>query len=275
VFKPLPTGPLTEKYETLELLGYGGFADVYQAKRKQDGLLVALKLPRVSPQQTVDLEGILREAETWIKLNHRNIVKVYEYGVKPVPWIAMEYMARGSLRQRIKNLDLAATLSIVLQVADALYYAHHYGVVHRDIKPENILFDAEDTPKVSDWGLGKLMLEATGSSSGGMGTLLYSAPEQISKSGFGETDWRTDVYQLGVVMYEMVTGQLPYRGESWEETLSRIKEGKPRMPRELNPSISPELEQIVLKAMQRLKEDRYQDVLLFKMDVEKLMETGI
>lgn len=262
---PTPTVevmPELPQYTILERIGSGGFSDIYRAQRK-DGLVVALKMPRLAPFQTFVPTDFLKEAELWSKLNHPHIIKVYEYGAKPYPWIAMEYMEGGSLRGRIGKLSLEESADIGVKLTQALFYAHHLGVIHRDIKPENVLFDQENTPKLTDWGLGKVLLEASRSISGFKGTLAYSAPEQLSSSEFGETDWRTDIYQLGAMLYEMLTGELLFGGE-----LGRILSEKPRAPSELNPGVPEELDRIILRSLAKRKEERYQDASAVREQLE-------
>ncbi len=258
---------LEQRYEVLELIGYGGFADVYKAKRREGSFILALKLPRITPYETVTLDSFLQEADLWIKLSHPHIVRVYEYGAKPYPWLAIEYMEGGSLRGRIGRLSIAESLQIGTKLAEALFYTSHLGVIHRDIKPENILFDLKDTPKLTDWGLGKVLLEASKSVSGFKGTLAYSAPEQVSDE-FGSADWRTDIYQLGAVLYEMLTGERLFKGEGWD-LIAKIRESEPRKPSELNSKVSEDLDLIVLKALAKRKEERYEDASALKKDLEK------
>jgi serine/threonine protein kinase len=249
-------------------IGSGAFAEVYRAQRREDGRAVAVKLPRVDALETFQPREFLQEAELWSRLKHPYIVSVQEWGLKPVPWIAMELMEGGSLRQRLSRLTARESLEIGVKLAEALYYAHHLGVIHRDIKPQNILFDRQNTPKLSDWGLGKVMLHASRSASGFKGTLAYAAPEQLS-SDLGEPDWRTDIYQLAAVLYEMVTGQLPCGGEpGW------ILTREVRPPRQLNPALPARLDGILLKALDRRKERRYRDVSLLGEELERLLQQG-
>ncbi len=248
-------------YTVMEKLGAGGFADVYKAERK-DGLVVAIKVPRLTPGQTFEPTGFLKEAELWNKLSHPHIVKVYEYGARPYPWIAMENMDGGSLKSRLGRLRLEESLDIIIKLSQALFYASHLGVIHRDIKPENILFDHANTPKLTDWGLGKVLLEASRSVDGFKGTLAYSAPEQLSISKFGAVDWRTDIYQLGAVLYELITGEWIFAGVDAGATVTNILNEEARAPSELNPSIPKEVDAIALRMLTKRKEDRYQDVSL-------------
>ena len=260
--------PDFEQYAILEKLGSGGFSDVHKAERK-DGLLVAIKIPRLVLGQTFVPTDFLKEAELWNKLDHPNIVKVYEYGAKPYPWIAMEYMEGGSLRSKIGELSKGRALGIGIKIAEALFYACHLGVIHRDMKPENVLFDQKDNPKITDWGLGKSLLDSSGSIGGFKGTLAYSAPEQLSVSKFGSVDWRTDIYQLGTILYEMLVGRWLIESAEPGATVTQILTEEIGPPSQQVSGISEEIDKIVLRAIAKRKEDRYQDVSALIEDLKR------
>jgi len=267
--RPELGGEISANYEVLDLIGFGGFADIYKAKRKTDDTIVALKIPRLAQFETVEPRAFLEEADLWSRLRHPNIVAVFEYGIKPYPWITMEYMEGGSLRTRIGSLTVEESLDVALKVCDALYYAHHLGVIHRDIKPENVLFDKENNPKLADWGLGKMMMELT-SKSGSPGTPSYSSPEQVKPAEFGEVGWWTDIYQCGAVLYEMVTGQLPFEGKSPLELAIKIVEGEVVRASDLAPGLPAELDEIIVKCLGKDKEKRYKDVSMMKAALENV-----
>jgi len=256
------------RYAILQKIGVGGFSEVHKAQTA-DGLIVALKIPRLSSFDTFDSTDFFREAELWMKLNHPYIVKAYEYGAKPYPWIAMEYMEGGSLRDRIGTLSPREAVSVGLRLLEALFYAHHLGVIHRDIKPENVLFNLANTPKLTDWGLGKVMLETSSSVGVFKGTLAYSAPEQLSSARFGAIDWRTDIYQLAATFYEMLTNQPPFGGD-----IARILTEEALPPSRVNSSVPPQLDPIVMQALAKAKEDRPQDVSALIKDLKKALELG-
>jgi len=256
-------GEISVNYEVLDLIGFGGFADVYKARRKKDGRIVAIKIPRLAQFETVEPRVFLEEAELWSRLHHPNIVEVVEYGMKPYPWISIEYMEGGSLRLRIGQLTLAESLDIAIKVCDALYYTHHLGVIHRDIKPENILSDKANTPKLADWGLGKMMIELS-MRSGSTGTPAYSSPEQVKPSKFGEVGWWTDIYQFGAVLYEMVTGKLPYKGQSPLELAMNIVDTDFAKPSEVNPKLPVEIDNVIAQCLAKDKEERYKDISMMR-----------
>ncbi len=268
---PLELSAELARYTIHEKLGSGGFADVHRAER-DDGLVVALKVPRLAANETFVPTDFLKEAELWSKLNHDHIVKVHEYGARPYPWLAMECMENGSLRGKIGSLSVAQSLDIAAKLAHALFYAHHHGVIHRDIKPENILFDSEDTPKFTDWGLGKVLLDRSSSAAGFKGTLAYSAPEQLASSKFGEVDWRTDIYQLGTVLYEMLAGRWVITSDEPGATVTQILNEEVEAPSKAVGGIPDELDKIVLRAIAKKKEDRYQDVSALAEELEKALK---
>src|SRR2546423_3378140 len=202
--------------ELLELLGRGGMGSVYKARQKNLDRLVALKvIPPEAAKDPTFAERFQREARAMARLNHANIVTVYDFGqVGDLYYLLMEYVDGVNLRHALHASRLAPeeALAIVPQICDALQYAHDQGVVHRDIKPENILLDRLGRVKIADFGLAKMLGKSpenftlTGTQQV-MGTPRYMAPEQIEKPS--SVDHRADIYSLGVVFYEMLTGELP------------------------------------------------------------------
>ena len=260
-------------YRVEKLIGRGGFSRVYLCVHNENSR-VAVKVPDISvfEADTSELiEMFMREAQIWSKLRHPNIVEVYDYAVEPIPYIAMEYLSGGSLRSRIGELRVSEAVKIFLQIAQAVSWAHHFGVVHRDLKPENILFTDSGIPKVSDWGLAKIMIRASTTSGEFTGTLLYSAPEQVARS-FGGVDWRTDIYQLGVVLYEMLTGKLPFPTNDPGMLINSIINETPQNPCLINPEIPRELGRTILRSLAKKKEDRFSSVDLMREAIEKALE---
>src|ERR1700722_13137936 len=227
-FTPPGVGELAAKFpqlEILELIGQGGMGAVYKARQKQLDRIVALKIlpPNISSDATF-AERFTREARALAKLNHPNIVTLYEFGETSGQfYFLMEFVDGVNLRQLLNNSRLSAreALAIVPQICDALQFAHDHGIVHRDIKPENILLDRRGRVKVADFGLAKLVAQGNESTAGIattgspslteagkiMGTPQYMAPEQVAHPL--EVDHRADIYSLGVVFYQMLTGELP------------------------------------------------------------------
>jgi serine/threonine-protein kinase len=235
-------------------------AVVYKAWQRSLERLVALKvLPDYFQHDPEFLTRFHREAKAAAKLNHANIVTIYDVGAQAgVHYIAMEYLEGGSLRNRLADgpLDLREAQRILAQIASALDYAHGHGLIHRDIKPANVLFTADGRAKVADFGIARAsdvtQLTRTGVL---MGTPEYMAPEQAAG---GAVDHRTDLYALGVVLYQMLTGYVPFRGTTPHAILHAVIYEAPRPPRQLNPNLSPALESVVLKAVAKQPEQRFQ-----------------
>ena len=251
-------------YEITHILGAGGFAKVYKAIGS-GGQNVAIKIPKTDDiMATMDLEVIERfrsEAELWKRLEHSNIVMLLSGKTKPIPHMAMELMAGGNLKQLMKNhaLTVGEAVHIMEQILKGLSYAHRMASVHRDLKPENILFMSDGTSKITDWGIGKFMASAGKSQSVGIkGTLDYCAPEQFNKRQFGKVDWQTDIFQIGVMFYEMLTGVNPFAGEDFADCMGKVLMYEPEPPSALNPAVPKELDEVVMKAIAKKKEDRWE-----------------
>ncbi len=248
---------LLEFYDDVCYIGEGGFARVFKAKRKKDGLTVAIKMPiNMSPAVG---KTFLREIENWTKLDHPNIVKVHDYNILPVPFIEMEY-CDSSLERLLKEkrcLNPIIAARIIFDIAEGLKYAHSKGIIHRDLKPSNILL-REGIPKISDWGLSKILKESKSTTLISF-TPYYAAPEQISKSKFGSTDERTDIWQLGVIFYQLITGKVPFDGDDFVEISSAIIYETPKRPSEINPEAE-FLDEVVLKCLAKKKEERFASI---------------
>ena len=248
-------------YVITHRIGSGGFAVVYAAK----GLhvpSVAIKMPKTM-DETLDshiYEKFESEAAIWKKLDHANIVKLHDTGMDPLPYIAMERMEGGNLKQLLerRELSIGETVNIMLGLLDAISYAHRMATVHRDIKPENILFSSDGVPKISDWGIGKLMVsDSVTKSTGTKGTLAYSAPEQVNSREYGEVDWSTDLFQIGIVFYEMLTGVNPFHAEDPAGVISNIIHSDVPPPSSINPEVHWVLDEIVMKALAKQKKRRW------------------
>lgn len=265
------TGVSYDDFETEKLIGSGGSANVHRATIEVDGHehTVALKTPRMSDYETVDtsfFEEFVQEAEIWDDIDdHDAIVTVLGWGQQPYPWIALEYMEAGNLDQLLDDIDILTALSHLEQICDGVHHAHRHGVTHTDLKPENILYTSIDgtlAPTVTDWGLANVLIEHSTSVQGM--TPAYAAPEQIEPDSYGGTDDRTDVYQLGVIAYELLTGQRPFDYDNYSATMNAILNESPAPPAELDDAIEPALSETVLRALQKDKERRYETVLHFR-----------
>jgi formylglycine-generating enzyme required for sulfatase activity/tRNA A-37 threonylcarbamoyl transferase component Bud32 len=249
-----------DRYQILSEIARGGMATVYLAHDSQFNRQVAIKI--LAPQFTHDptfLARFRREAEAVASLEHQSIVPVYDYGdQEDEPYLVMRHMAGGSLTSRIEQgpVPLDDVIAILKPIAAALDYAHQKGFVHRDVKPSNILFDASGSAYLSDFGIVKLA-EATASYTGSsvIGTPAYMSPEQVQ--GSSEIDGRSDVYSLGCVVYEMLSGEVPYKAETTTQQLMKhVLEPVPRITR-VQPDVPPAIEAAVMRAMAKLPGARY------------------
>lgn len=256
------------RYHIIEQLGQGGMATVYKAYDTRLERDVAVKIIRKGAFPPEQLERILkrfeREAKALAKLSHPNIVKVLDYGDhEGVPYLVMEYLPGGTLKGKLAGGQKVAwreALQLLLPIAQALSYAHANKIIHRDIKPSNILITQTGEPMLSDFGIAKILdmeethdLTATGV---GIGTPEYMAPEQ----GMGQSDERADIYALGIVLYQMVTGHVPFRADTPMAILLKKNQESLPSPRQFVPSLPTSIEKLLIKMLAREPEHRYQTI---------------
>ena len=259
---------LKGRYEILDELGRGGMAVVYRIMDHTLQKQAALKMLKGSLQKDEGyLKKFIREAQAAAKLTHPNIVDVYDVDQDQGHWfIVMELIEGVTLKQYIQNkvrLSSAECISISMQAADALNTAHQSGIIHRDIKPDNIIITRDGNVKISDFGIARMQSSDT-MTVDACGSVYYSSPEQVRG---GYSDQRTDIYSLGVTMYEMCTGRLPFVGNSVVEIAMHHMEGKVIPPQEMYPDIPTPLNNIILKAMSRRMDDRYQTMAALVQDL--------
>jgi eukaryotic-like serine/threonine-protein kinase len=277
---PFAEGAGIAQYRVLEKIGAGGMGVVYKAQDTKLGRLVALKfLPETLATDALALERFQREAHAASALNHPNICTIYDIEeYQGQPCIAMEYLDGRTLNDHIlgRPLDNDEISKLGIQIAEALSAAHSKGVVHRDIKPGNIVVLASGPVKVLDFGLAKLIgsqwdgaatTKSLTETQAVTGTLPYMSPEQLR---WREVDARTDIYALGVVLYEMSTGRRPFTAEASPQLIDDILNSPPPLPRDMNPRIPLKLEEIILKCLEKDPEDRYQTAKEIAVDLRRM-----
>ena len=263
---------LDGRYEIRELIGVGGMANVYHCYDTIDAREVAIKILK---DEFLDNEDFIRrfknESKAIAVLNHPNIVRVYDVSFGDmIQYIVMEYIDGITLKEYIdmqKVLDWKETVHLTTQILKALQHAHESGIVHRDIKPQNIMLLQDGTIKVTDFGIARFSDKATRTMTDqAIGSVHYISPEQARGD---QTDGKSDIYSVGVMLYEMLTGRLPFDGDTAVSVALMQLQQQPKRPREVNPAIPIGLEQITMKAMQKKPSDRYASAAEMLNDIER------
>ena len=273
---------LDGRYELTDLISRSGMASIYKATDIKEKRTVALKVPFMQFESDPGFfTRFRREQEIGTSLNHPYILRVDpDEGDRSRPYLVMEYLegqTLGHLMRSIRPMPTNDALKIASRISEALHYMHDHEVVHRDLKPENIMILNDGSIRIMDFGIAKVENQRRltfGGFTPTMGTPDYMAPEQVKgKRG----DRRTDIYSLGAILYEMVTGSTPFEGANPFLIMNARLTGDPVAPRQKNPELSPQVEEIILHAMARNPQDRYQTALEFKNDLdhpEKVHVTG-
>jgi hypothetical protein len=254
--------PVIADYEVLGVLGQGGMGVVYQAWHTKLKRVVALKMVLAGAHASAeDLARFRVEAEAAARLAHPNIAQVHEVGAQDgLPFLALEYVEGSSLAQKLQGTPLPArpAAHLIETLARAMHHSHQRGIIHRDLKPANVLLAQDGTPKITDFGLAKLIVGGSDQTCSGalLGTPAYMAPEQAGGKT-REIGPPVDIYALGAILYELLTGRPPFQGESVADTLQQVLCQEPVPPRQLQPKTPRDLDTICLKCLEKAPHQRY------------------
>ena len=272
------------QYKVTGFIGFGGMGKVYLAEHPNLGIPVAIKTLRIEYMtDQASCERFVQSAKICARITHPNIVRIYDCGYENGNvYLVMEYITNGSaltLLEQEGKLDPEYAVFIMLEVCSGLMEAEKYGIVHRDIKPENIMFDQEGTVKILDLGLSKIIgddrlgKESITASLTALGTPLYMAPEQAVDAA--NCDSRADIYSIGVSLYQLCTGKVPFDSDDPHELRRMHALEKPVPPRQLVPSLRPDLETIILRCMEKKREDRYASITELALDLEAYLKNRV
>jgi serine/threonine protein kinase len=258
----LSAGQKLDQYELIDVIARSGMATVFRARDLANGHMVALKVPYLEYESDLVFhERFSREEQIGQRLDHPAIIKVLRPKEKSRVYLVMEYVEGELLSERLRRerrFPLETAVALAQQIADALVYLHEHDVVHRDLKPANIMIQPNGRVKLIDFGIAldtTLRKMTWGRLSHAMGTPDYMAPEQIKGM---RGDARTDIYSLGAILYEMLTGEVPFSGNNVHAAMRTKMQDDPTPPRRLRPEISPQLEEIILRALEHNPQDRFE-----------------
>jgi serine/threonine-protein kinase len=259
--RELSVGERLDQYRLIEVLARSGMASIFKATDEIGGQTVVLKIPYAQFEtDPIFYSRFQREENIGQRLDHPNLIKIFTAQRKSRVYIAMEYFEGESLRAKMRGgatLPVEVALDYVRQIGEALVYIHSHDVVHRDLKPENILINSQGELKIMDFGiaLDRLARRLTfAGKSSGFGTPDYMAPEQVSGQ---RGDERSDIYALGTILFELLTGTVPFSGLDMVKTMRAKERADPQPPSAFKADIDPHLEEIILHAIERLPQNRY------------------
>ncbi|MFZ0520006.1 MAG: serine/threonine-protein kinase [Candidatus Acidiferrales bacterium] len=253
---------LSQRYEILASAGYGSMGNVYKARDRETGETVALKLlkPEIASDQVM-MDRFKNELLFARKITHKNVCRVYEFNrLGGVAYTSMEFVEGESLRSvlnRFGGLPQRKAVDLALQICSGLKEAHAQGIVHRDLKPENVMIDAQGNVKIMDFGIARSMEAGTRLTGSMVGTPAYMAPEQVAGT---PVDYRTDIYSLGLMLYEMFTGSPAFRADNPVAVALKQMREEPPPPREVEPNVPVSAERIILKCLEKEPDRRFQSV---------------
>jgi len=272
-------GEKLDHFQIERLVARSGMASIYQATDLRNGQTVAIKIPH--PEMECDpifFERFQREEDIGKKLDHPGVMKVFANEGRHDPYIVMEWVTGRLLRQIInenRKMPPERAISLVVKICKALDHIHSHGVIHRDLKPENIMVDENDNIKIIDFGISAnsgARRITFAKLSDTMGTPDYISPEQVQG---GRGDARSDVYSVGVMLYEMLTGEVPFTGANPFVIMNNRLLNDPTPPRVLNPDISPQMQEVLYRALERNPRNRYGSARDFAFDLEHLDQVGV
>jgi serine/threonine protein kinase len=261
-FPTLDLTPLSQRYELLAEAGHGSMGNVYKARDRETGETVALKLlkPEIASDQSM-MERFKKELLFARKITHKNVCRVHEFNrIGGIAFTSMEFVEGESLRSvlsRTGGLPQRKALDLALQLCSGLQEAHAQGIVHRDLKPENVMIDAQGNAKIMDFGIARSMDAMTRLTGSMVGTPAYMAPEQVAGK---QVDFRTDIYSLGLIFYEIFTGRPAFQAENTVAVALKQMRESPRPPHELRPTIPLPIESAILKCLEKDPAMRFQSV---------------
>jgi Tol biopolymer transport system component/predicted Ser/Thr protein kinase len=269
----IPGSTFAGRYQVIEELGKGGMGRVYKVFDKEISAKIALKLlkPEIAPDKTT-LERFRNELKLARDISHKNICRMYDLGREAgLYYLTMEYVPGEDLKNMIRmshQLGVGTAIIIAEQICDGMAEAHRQGIVHRDLKPSNIMIDREGNVRIMDFGIAR-SIEAKGMTGAGtvIGTPEYMSPEQVEGK---EVDLRSDIYSLGIILYEMLTGRVPFEAETPFAVGMKHKGEIPQDPREINPQVPEGLSRLVLKCLEKTAEGRYQTADEVRLELEKI-----
>src|ERR1700723_3040343 len=253
---------ISQRYDILAEAGHGSMGNVYKARDRETGETVALKLlkPEIASDQAM-MERFKNELLFARKITHKNVCRMHEFNrVGGVAYTSMEFVEGESLRSvlnRFGGLPQRKAVNLALQICSGLKEAHAQGIVHRDLKPENVMIDTSGDLKLMDFGIARSMEAVTRLTGAMVGTPAYMAPEQVSGSA---VDYRTDIYSLGLMLYEMFTGKPAFSAENAIAVALKQMNQEPPRPSEIEPSVALDVERIILKCLEKSPDRRFQNV---------------
>ena len=254
---------LLPKFHITSKIGSGTYAEVYRGSTT-DGKKVAIKIPNIKIMRNLgksERDKFLSGIVTWKKLDHRHLVQIYDYETKPVTYLVMELMEGGDLEglMKVHALSVEESVHIMLQILEGMSFAHGRDVVHRNLDPECVLFTTDGTAKVMGADIGNILRTSISNKFTKKRLPIYSAPEQFDNRKFGKVDWQTDVFYLGILFYQMLTGVNPFEGDTMVSVVGSVLSYEPKPPSELNPEVPEDLDTIVMGALKKKKEERWKN----------------